>query len=278
MDGIFLMLCADLVFALMAAATKFTGARLPASEIVVVRSVLSCITLYFVLRTNKISLEAKEPGLLWARGVVGYIALQSYFWALPQLTLGTAVMLNYTAPIFAIIFSFYALGERPPLAVKLSLLALSAGIYLLCSGDFSGHPVAVAAGLLSGILAGSVYVMIRRGHKTDSPLLIIFYFSVCCALGSTILLLRTGCIAPTFSEWLGLLAISAASLLGQVFLTYSLRKSPVWAVAPFGYLTPVLSLVLGVFFWGETPSAANLLGGAMVILCGIVLVKKYGRV
>ena len=271
------MLCADVAFALMAASTKFTGARLAASQIVFVRSLLSCVALYLALRKNNIPIKAKEPRLLWARGIVGYIALQTYFWALPQLTLGTAVMLNYTAPIFAIVFSFYVLSESPPGMARLLLVILSGGIYLLTSGEITGRPLAVAAGLLSGVLAGAVYVMIRRSYKSDSPFLVIFYFTVSCAVGSSLLLLKTGWVWPTAWEWLGLLAITVSSLFGQIFLTYSLQKAPVWAVAPFGYFTPLLSLVIGVIFWGEKPSAANLIGGAVVILCGVLLLKKYGR-
>ena len=277
MNGILLMLCADAAFALMAATTKFTGQRLSAVEIVFTRSLLSCAVLGFVLAQKKISLRANEPGLLWARGIVGYIALQSYFWALPQLSLGTAVMLNYTAPIFAVIFSFYALREKPPLSAMLSLLVSALGVYLLSSPEISGHGPAVLAGLLSGLLAGSVYVMIRQSNKTDTPLLIIFYFTVSCTIGSAFLLLKTGWLAPTPVEWLGLLVIAASSLLGQIFLTFSLQRSPVWVVSPFGYLTPVIGLALGIILWRETPNAANLTGSALVIICGIAILKKFGR-
>ena len=274
MSGVALMLCADVAFAAMAAATKFAGHRLPASEIVFVRSFFSCLALVGILKNRKISLKANEPALLWARGIVGYIALQCYFWALPQITLGTAVMLNYTAPFFAVIFSFFTLREKPPLSVKLLLLVSSLGIYLLSSPEISGHGPAVLAGLLSGLLAGSVYVMIRQSNKTDTPLLIIFYFTLSCTIGSALLILKTGWLAPTPMEWLGLLVITTSSLFGQIFLTFSLQRSPVWVVSPFGYLTPVIGLALGIIFWRETPNAANLTGSALVIICGIVMLKK----
>ena len=277
MNGIFLMLFADVAFAVMAAATKFAGVRLPAFEIVFIRSFLSCAALWVTLTQRKISLKANEPGLLWARGIVGYAALQCYFWALPQITLGTAVMLNYTAPIVAVIFSFFVLREKPPLLVKLLLPVCALGVYLLSSPEIKGHAAAVGAGLISGLLAGSVYVMIRQSNRTDAPLLIIFYFTLSCSVGSVLFLLKTGWVTPTAAEWLVLAVITISSLFGQIFLTYSLQKSPVWAVSPFGYLTPVLALLIGRVIWHEMPNAASLTGGALIILCGIILLNRFGR-
>lgn len=276
-NGILLMLLADLAFALMASAAKEVGGRIPAAEIVFVRSVLSLAAAYWLLRVNRIPLRGKNPPLLWARGVIGYAALQCYFWALPQIPLGTAVMLNYTAPIFAVLFSFLLLGERPPLPVKTALAVSFLGIYLLAWPRFDGAlPVAaLAAGLASGILAGSVHVMIRHTHKSDPPLLVIFYFVLSSMIGSGLALCGAGWTPPTPPEWLGLVFITATSFMGQLYMTRSLQRAPVWVVSPFGYLTPVLAFLLGVFLWGELPHAASLTGAGIVIVCGVLMLAFF---
>ena len=277
MDGILLMLASDVTFAIMAAAMKFTGQTLPAVEVVFIRSAVSLLALTVILRSQKISLIAREPGLLWARGVIGYLALQSYFWALPQIALGTAVMLNYTAPVFAVILSFFFLREKSPSAVKLFLAVSFVGVYLLCSPEIGGKPWPLLAGLLSGLLAGSVHVMIRQGNRSDSPLLIIFYFAFCSTIGSGCLLLFRGWQTPTGPEWLGLLVITLTSFAGQLFLTYALQKAPVWVVSPFGYFTPVLGLWLGWWLWGEKIGALSVIGSALVIVSGSVMLNFFRR-
>ena len=277
MNGIFLMLASDLAFAVMAATLKFLGSGIPASEVVFVRSLVSTGLLWSYLTRRSMPLRAKEPGLLWARGIVGYVALQSYFWALPQLRLGTAVMLNYTAPIFAVVFSFVLLREKPAFVVLLSLAASFAGVWLLSSSEISGHSWPLAAGLLSGLLAGMVYVMIRQSQKSDPPLLVIFYFTVCCTAVSGLLLFRTGWVTPTTQQWLLLTLITASSLAGQVLFTYALQAAPVWVVSPFGYFTPVLGMFLGLVFWKELPTAANLTGAAFIIGCGTLMLGYFRR-
>lgn len=270
------MLAADLAFAVMAAATKVSGTALPAAQIVFVRSAVGMLVLFGVLAAKRISPAANQPALLLTRGVVGYIALQCYFWALPRIPLGSAVMLNYTAPIFAVALSALFLKERPS-AMARAVLGLSLlGVWLLTAPQFSGDPAALSAGLMSGVLAGAVHVMIRRSNQSDDPLLIVFYFTVVCTVGSGLLTLRTGWVPPGPELRPGLLVITASSLIGQLCLTYSLQKAPVWAVSPFGYLTPVLAAGLGAVLWREIPGVSGVLGGALIIVCGSALAAHAG--
>ncbi len=278
MNGILLMLAADVAFAAMAAATKYTGHSLSASQIVFIRSAVSTLILYVVMSLRHKSIQPAEPGLLWARGIIGYIALQCYFWALPQLTLGTGVMLNYTAPIFAVILSLLILKEKPPIVVIVSLFFSFLGVYFLASPEMPGKPLAIFAGLLSGILAGFVHVLIREGNKTDPPFRIIFYFTLASTIGSGLLLLKSGWVSPSANEWFGLAAITVSSLLGQLFLTYSLQKAPVWVVSPFGYLTPVLGLLLGSIFWQEKMTPTSLLGSCIIICCGSLMLRLFKKI
>src|SRR5690349_10879046 len=143
MNGIFLMLCSDVAFAVMAAAAKLAGSAVPACQVIFVRSLFSTAALFLYLKKRRISLKGGEPGLLWARGIIGYVALQCYFSAIPHLPLGTAVMLNYTAPIFAVALSVLLLRERPPLAVALLLVTSFAGVYLVASPKAGGDPLSL---------------------------------------------------------------------------------------------------------------------------------------
>ncbi len=274
MNGIILMLCADMVFAVMASATKWTGAHIPSFEVVFVRSALSSAALILICEIKGVSLRPKEPILLWSRGIIGYIAMQCFFWALPQIALGTAVTLNYTAPLFAVALSFVWIREKPTLTAKLGLAISFVGVWLLASPQFGGRPEALFAALVSGLFAGGVYVLIRRSRHADDPLLVILYFTLTSTLASGAWTIAAGWVAPSAGEWAGLAAITVSSFIGQICLTYSLHKAPVWVVSPFAYLTPVLSLILGWMFWKEVPSAQNLAGCAIVIACGVVMLAK----
>jgi len=268
------MLCADAAFALMASATKWAGIRIPSSEVVFVRSAVSSAALLAFCAARGLSIKPKEPILLWSRGIIGYIAMQCFFWAIPQIALGTAVTLNYTAPIFAVLLSILLIGEKPSRVARFALVISFVGVWLLASPQFGGRPEALLAALISGLFAGGVYVMIRHSRHADGPLLVILYFTMTSTLGSGLWTAATGWIAPSAEEWAALAVITVSSFIGQLCLTYSLHKAPVWVVSPFAYLTPVLSLIIGWAVWKEIPSTQNLLGSAIVITCGIVMLAK----
>ncbi len=271
------LLAASVSFAVMAAATKSLAGGLPASEVVFIRSAFSTLALLlYFLRYHNPEWPGKKPRVLLARGVIGFIALVLYFWALPRLHLGTAVMLNYTAPIFAVIASHLVFKEKSHAPMKL-LTALSFfGVYLVTVPQFNEKPIALLAALCSGFLAGMVHLLIRQSSGEDeSPLLIIFYFTTTCLVGSALFLPFAAWIWPRADQWPALLLITLSSFMGQLGLTYSLRKAPVPVVSPFGYITPVIGLVFGYVIWKENPGLSGYAGSCLVIICGTLLYKQH---
>ncbi|MBI4353377.1 MAG: DMT family transporter [Candidatus Omnitrophica bacterium] len=274
-QGILLMLGASLSFAAMAAATKLVSKRLPASEIVFVRSLIASFIVAYLVSKTRSSWVGKEPKILAARGVVGFTAMILYFWCLSQLDLGTAVMLNYTSPLFAVVAARFVLREKIGRPIQAAILLSFTGVYLLAAPQFHLKPAPLIAGLLSGFLVGVVHLLIRSSHEEEVPLTIILYFTVISTIGSGFLLFQTGFPLPTAKEWLWLLVITVTSLLGQFGLTHSLRSASVSVVSPFGYLTPVFGLLLGWWIWHEAPAPGALLGGALIILSGLAMVRYH---
>ena len=268
------MCAASFIFAVMVAAAKYCGQRLPVAQIILVRSLIGSGVMAFLIFKTKTSWIGKNPGTLASRGVIGFTALSLYFWTVTKLDLGTAVMLNYTSPIFALFWARFLGGEHPGRASRAAVLLAFTGVYFLSMPHFDAQVPALAAGLLSGLLAGSVHVLIRRSNKKESALTIIFYFTAICTVGSCLLLAPSGWVEPTRKEWLALGVVTVTSLLGQFGLTYALKCAPVPVVTPFGYLTPVFGAVLGWIFWGVPLNALSVLGGALVIAGGVVVYRS----
>ncbi|MGH7197641.1 MAG: DMT family transporter [Candidatus Omnitrophota bacterium] len=271
--GIFLMAGASLSFALMASAIKSVSRSFSAPEIVFIRSALGLIFIAGLMAKTRAPWIGREPRFLVARGVVGFTAMVLYFWAISQIDLGTAMMLNYTSPIFAFILAHLLFRERSTALIKAALFLSFIGVYLLTAPQLAAKPLPLLVALFSGMLVGVVHVLIRYSHAEEAPLTIIFYFTTISVLGSGLLLVKTGFAAPLAGEWPGLLAVTATSMLGQLGLTYSLRSAPVSVVSPFAYLTPVFGLFLGGWFWKEPLPAMSLAGSVLIILCGMIAYK-----
>lgn len=270
------MILAAISFGVMAACVKWAAARLPSMEIVFFRSAIASLGVAWLLWKNKISWFGKRPSIMLLRGISGFGALALHFYAISKLDLGTAVMLNYTAPIFVMIFAHAFLGEKTSGPVKISIAFSFFGLYLLASPQWEAKLVPILLGLCSGILAALAYVFIRWSDEGESPYTIIFYFTGISTLGS-LPLLKLGFLWPSSIEWLVLAGVTGGAFLGQIWLTKAIRSAPVSLVLPFGYLTPILSSIAGWLFWRESLGPGAMMGGAIIIASGVVIYLLKGK-
>ncbi len=193
-----------------------------------------------------------------------------HFYAISKLNLATAVILNYTAPIFAAVLARFVLNEKTTWIINAAVLSSFLGLYLLASSQFETKPIPLLIGIFSGIFAALAYIMIRFGGENESPYTIIFYFTAISTLGSLPLMLFYF-HWPNTGEWFSLIGLSIGAFFGQVWLTKSIQGAPVSIVLPFSYLTPVFAAIAGAVFWKEHLSVGSILGGFIIIVSGIVV-------
>jgi drug/metabolite transporter (DMT)-like permease len=78
-----------------------------------------------------------------------------------------------------------------------------------------------------------------------------------------------------------MIANGLANAVGQYLWTRALHLAPASAVAPFNYFSLVWAMALGFLVWGDLPSAALLMGSAIVVGSGMFLLwheaRKRGR-
>lgn len=121
---------------------------------------------------------------LAARGLFGFGALVLHFYTITRLDLGLAIMLNYTSPIFTVIFAFFFLKERPGFSVCGLILLSFGGVVFLNVRSGAAWSPAVWLALLSSIFAALAYLMIRTIRQRESPYTVIFYFTLISTAGS----------------------------------------------------------------------------------------------
>ncbi len=264
------MLYSSCAFSLMALCVKSASPVLPSYEIVFFRSLLGLLMTWAVIRRKNIRLTKDSWRHLMLRGLSGFAALLLYFYTLTRLPLGTAVLLNYTSPVFSTLLAMIFLNERPNALLGGMTLMAFAGIYFLVDRPEITDQAAVWTGLLSALCAGVAYVSIRAIKHRESPFVIIFYFTVISTVGSLFFLPR-GFVWPGLAEWLAIAGIGVFSYYGQLWLTISLRRIPASLAVPFSYLTPLLSFFYGFLFWREHLSVKEMAGAFMIIASGSLI-------
>ena len=68
--------------------------------------------------------------------------------------------------------------------------------------------------------------------------------------------------------------IGLFAVAGQTCLIYAFRNAPAQYIAPFQYSQMIWAVVLGMLFFSETPEINVLIGAAIIIASGILIVLR----
>ena len=276
MPGPLSMLLSALYFAVMGAFIKALGHDIPLFEITFFRAGVSALILGAVMLGRGIPLKGKNQGLLLIRALSGFAAMTLNFYALAQIPLGDAALLNQSSPIFVVLLSWFFLDEKLSGLLVLVVLLSFFGILLVLRPSGNVFNVAGLAGLGGAIFAAGAYVAIRQLHQTDSFWTMAFYFMVVAALLSLPPMLRTW-VTPNFKQFLLLIGSGLFGSLGQLFMTYAYKNDSASWVAPFSYAGVLFSFAFGIYFFGDSLDFTGAAGAFLTILGGIALLFFKSR-
>ena len=204
--------------------------------------------------------------MLLVRGLLGYGALSCYFWSVQHLPLGDAVLLQYSHPVFVALIAPFVLGEHTrPLQLMLVALALcGVGLIVQPSGALRG---AALIGVLGSLLSGFAYVTVRDLSRTEHPLTILVWFPLASLVPALIATVLAGpaAIPSGPREVAGHLLVTASALVGQITLTFGLTRAGAARATAVTLTGPVFGMLFGYLMFGTVPTAASLLGSAVVL-------------
>lgn len=262
-----------LSFAAMAVAAKLVSATLPAAEVAFVRFALMLSPFVLMPRIVRRALVWQRLDLLLYRGLFGGTAVLLYFLAIEHLPVGTATLLNYSSPIWAVTFAAIFLGERArplllaPFGVALvGMLLVTGGIGT--AGRMLNLGPWVLVGLASSILSGAAVAAIRAARRTEGSWAIYGSFTLF-GLGVAAPFALTDFRWPNAVEWGLLILVGATSVAAQLLMTYAYRWVTNLTAGVFAQLTVVVATAIGVFLFGD-PFGWRQGLGTLLALAGIV--------
>jgi drug/metabolite transporter (DMT)-like permease len=267
--GVRFMLLATFFFALMNAAVKSLG-HLPAIEIALLRSAVSLVMAFGIVRYYGIPLPGNNSRSLLLRGFFGSLSLVLYFVTLQHMPLASAVTLQYLSPVFTAIMGIFIVRE-PVKPLQWVFFGISfAGVLIVQGFDNRIEPEFLLVGIGSALFAGLAYNMIRQLKLTEHPLVITFYFPLVSLPVTAALMGTVTWVSPKGSDWLVLIFIGLTAQIAQYFMTRSYQSDELSKVVSLKYVGIIYALALGYFLFGETFSLEAHLG-MIVVLAGVIL-------
>ena len=205
------------------------------------------------------------------------------FAGLGLLPLPEVTTIGYATPLLVVIFGAMFLGERVR-AFRMAAVTLGlAGVLVVLSprlsvgADVSARETLGAVVTLGGAtFAALAQIFIRRLTATESTTAIVFWFSVTATLLSFVTL-PFGWVVPTPREAVFLILAGLLGGVAQICLTSAYRYAEAGLVAPFDYASMLLAIAIGYFVFAEVPARTTLLGAAIIISAGILIIWRERR-
>lgn len=270
------MLAAGASFALMSVFVKLAASQFSSHELVFWRSLLGLAFIFIFLRLP--SAGGGERRLVGGhlvmhlrRGLVGFVALATFFYAVTRLPMSVAITLNYTSPLFLALIMPWWLHERPR---PVQYLAVALGFFgvalLLRPWQGENDLFAGLIGLFSGFMASLAYVHVRQlGRLHEPEWRTVFWFAVVSTLGAGLFAGIEGWHAPGLDNAWMLLLLGLFATFGQLAMTRAYRTGDTVVVASLAYSTVVFGSLLDGLIWNERLPAVAWMGIAITVAAGV---------
>ena len=274
--GVTCLLGSVLCFSLMNLFVRLAG-DLPSIQKSFFRNVIALIVALLALSKSGGDFRCKKGNFkdLFLRAFAGTIGVFCNFYAMDNLNISDASILNKLSPFFAIIFSFFILKEKANKFEWSAVIVAFIGALFVIKPSFNVEVIPAFLGFVGGCAAGMAYTYVRKlGLKGERSMIIVLYFSIfstLCTLPYMIFNYAPMNIKQVFI--LVLCGLSAAG--GQVLITKAYSFAPAKEISVFDFSIVITTAILGYFFLNQTPDILSVVG--YVIIIGVAIVKwRYG--
>ncbi|MBN2259394.1 MAG: DMT family transporter [Clostridiales bacterium] len=262
--AVFLIIISSLFFALMALSVKFAGSY-PVYQMVFYRGLVAVVLYGMYAKFKGISLKPNNLKYNLLRSFLGTLGVFLYYYAIGNMNLANAVILNKLSPFFVIIFSAIFLHEKISSHQITAIIIALSGAALIIKPVGSFEILPSIFGFASAIAAGSAYVVVRYLRDYDSPETIVFIFGLFNIVSSVPFLIIYGYETPPTIDYLPLFAIGLTAMAAQTLMTYAYKYASASKISIYSYGNIVFSIIFSILFFKEIPDYLSIVGALLII-------------
>lgn len=281
------MLGAAFFFSVSGACTKVLGKRISSVELVFFRNIIGVVFVLVTIYRKPIVQDGGKMGLLVFRGIIGTLALYTFFYSITKIGLAEAITYQQSYPIVLALLGSYFLKEKLDFKNWIAVMIGFSGICFVFVPQFHIDLASIKFhifGLSNAIMTALAYMSIKQlsGSYESRSIVLSFMLSgivlpiISMILGQYIYIDSLAFLFGTFNWpmglewfWIGILALSA--LAGQILLTKAFTYGNTGEVSAIGYSNIVFSVIFGILLGDAFPNALSLIGILLIIICGVYI-------
>lgn len=235
------------------------------------RFFIAAVPLVFFIKPPRVKWQLVVGyGLAFGVALYGFLNLSMAF-GMPA---GLSSLVLQTQAFFTMALAFFLLGERPGRFQLLGAAVAFGGIAVIAGERFEGATIwPFLLTLLAALAWGLANILTKKAGRFDPVAFTVWGVLVVPVplLALSLLMDEGGAIVSAVQDFswqdgvmFAYLAYPA-TLLGGVIWSGLLARHPAMIVAPFTLLVPIVGLFSGFVVLGETISALEIAGGALVV-------------
>jgi drug/metabolite transporter (DMT)-like permease len=272
-----------LIMGAIGALVDYTTA--PESALLVLRFVTAGLVLGAVFARRRPLAGVRRPGIpgrLLAMGLVDSMTLLLFFIALRDTSVSIGMFLEFMAPVWVAVAAPRIFRGRTEPVVYLALGIALAGLATILWPTISGQTVHVSAlGLLAGTIAGLGYAAFQiivkdlTNRGVGAVTIVISEMSINSVVLLPLALWQTvgaGRHLTARDLVVGVVLGLVCTALAYTLWTEGVSRIRVQHSSILGYLEPVSAPFYALLLLGEWPGPWTLMGGALIIVAGVLVV------
>lgn len=269
-------ICAGVAFLVANdAIAKLLTDRYTPIQIVFLRNLIAVpiITTVIIMAFGSAGLRTRHLSLHAVRGALMTLGAWLYFSALIYLPLAEATALVFSAPIFITALSVPLLGEHVGWRRWGAVLLGFVGVLVIVRPGSAAFQLAALLPVGTALCYALFMISARwidRSERLWTMMLFAMLFPMIYAAPFAV----ANWVPVQRGDMLLFLGLAICGSFGLALIGQAFRMAPAAIVAPFDYTALIWATGLGWLIWGDIPLLWTILGAAIIVSSGIIIILR----
>ncbi len=215
--------------------------------------------------------------LLIIRGCTGCTAFICMVMAIRLLPVSTALIIFYSFPAFAAVFSFLIYHERIGIFEIAAIAMVLVGVGVLFDFQLGGDLLGQVFAVVGAVFAGLTVTLIRTLRENNGPVIIYLYLCTTGMLATAPMFVLHPVWPSSPMEWGMILGLILSSVTAQLLMNQGFFYCRGWEGGVFMSSEVVFTAVAGIMFLGD-PVTWRLWCGGLLILISVAALNRLNAI
>ena len=273
--GAFYMLLSALCYVASASILREFGDKYSSFQLTFIRSLIAAVIVFPIFFQQRKICFFLPNRFIMHIAVAGFSYLGILFWfkAATILPVGDLFALQFTTPLFTIVFAIIFLREKFDLPSCFATLIGFFGVLIVLRPGILAISFGAIAALFSSVGYASANTVIKSLSRNTSVTTIVFFgnlFLVPIALPMAVY----NWTSPSLNDWPAIIGVSCLSTLGYFSITKGISLAPAQLVQPVNFMRMPLAALAGWIFFSELPDFWTWIGTIVIFISTTFAVRR----